>query len=119
MPEMSSAAGLSHVHVSVSDVDRAVRFYVEAFGLEERYRADNGIVYLRIPGSADHVALRRDATAAGWASRFGFTLSDPGDADALVGRVLSLGGSLLRRRRLAPCVIEVVVADPDGNVICF
>ena len=113
----SSAVGLSHVHVPVSDVERAVRFYVEAFGLEERYRADSGIVYLRIPGSADHVALRYDADARERANRFGFTLSDPGEADSVVRRVLSLGGSLLRRRQLAPGVVDLVVADPDGNVI--
>ena len=114
---MSSALGLSHVHVPVSDVERAVRFYVEAFGLEERYRADSGIVYLRIPGSTHHVALHHDALPRGRANRFGFTLSDPADADSLVRRVLSLGGSLLRRRQLAPGVVELVVADPDGNVI--
>jgi catechol 2,3-dioxygenase-like lactoylglutathione lyase family enzyme len=114
---MSTALGLSHVHLPVSDVDRAVRFYVEAFGLEERYRADNGIVYLRIPGSAHHVALRPDPKAGDRPNRFGFALSEPGEADQLVGRVLSLGGSLLHRRQLAPGVTEVVVADPDGNVI--
>jgi catechol 2,3-dioxygenase-like lactoylglutathione lyase family enzyme len=114
---MSTTLGLSHVHVAVSDIDRAVRFYVEAFGLEERYRADSGIVYLRIPGTAHHVALRHDDNAGQRANRFGFALADPGDADALVDRVLSLGGSLLHRRRLAADVVEVVVADPDGNVI--
>ena len=114
---MSTALGLSHVHLAVSDVERAVRFYVEAFGLEERYRADSGIVYLRIPGSDHHVALQHDAQAGARANRFGFTLSDPADADSVLRRVLSLGGSLLRRRQLAPGVVEVVVADPDGNVI--
>ena len=54
---MSSARALSHLQVAVSDVDRAVRFYVDVFGLEERYRADNGVVYLRIPGSTHHLAL--------------------------------------------------------------
>ena len=113
---MSTALGLSNLHLAVSDVDRAVRFYVEVFGLEERYRADNGVVYLRIPGSTDHLALRHDPDAAGRVSRFGFT-SDNADTDSLVRRVLSLGGSLLRRRHLGPGVVEVVVADPDGNVI--
>lgn len=112
---MSTALGLSHVHLAVSDLDRAVRFYVGAFGLEERYRADNGVVYLRIPGSTDHVALRYDPDAP--PNRFGFSVADPGAADHLVERVVALGGSVLRSRRLAPGVVEVVVADPDGNVI--
>ena len=114
---MSSVRGLRHLELDVADVDRAARFYVEAFGLEERYRADNGVVYLRIPGSVYHVALRPDADAAGRVHRFGFSISDGGDADALIGRVRSSGGSLVRRRELAPGVVEVVVADPDGNVI--
>ena len=114
---MSAALALNNIHLGVSDLDRAVRFYVVVFGLEERYRADNGVVYLRIPGSAHHLALRHDPNAADRVNRFGFALSDLSDADSLVGRVLSLGGSLVRRRQLAPGVVEVVVADPDGNVI--
>ena len=117
MGAMSAALGLNHLHLAVSDLDRAVRFYVETFGLEERYRADNGVVYLRIPGRGDQLALRHDPKAGGRVNRFGFMLADLGDADSLVGRVLALGGSLVRRRRLAPGVVEVVVADPDGNVI--
>ncbi len=94
---MSAVLGLSNLHLAVSDVDRAVRFYVEVFGLEERYRADNGVVYLRMPGSAHHLALRHYSDAGDRVSRFGLT-SDPADTDSLVSRVLSLGGSLLRRR---------------------
>ena len=115
---MSTALGLSSLHLAVSDVDRAVRFYEEVFGLEERYRADNGVVYLRIPGSTDHLALRHDPDATGRVSRFGLT-SDMVDTDSLVGRVRSLGGSVVRCRHLGPGIFEVVVADPDGNVISF
>ena len=114
---MSIALGLSNLHLAVSDVERAVRFYMEVFGLEERYRADNGVVYLRIPGSAHHLAIEYDANADDRVNRFGFFVSDLSDADALVGRVLALGGSLVQWRQLAPGVVEVVVADPDGNVI--
>ncbi|HEX2048371.1 MAG TPA: VOC family protein [Acidimicrobiales bacterium] len=114
---MSTTLGLSHVHLAVSDLERSVRFYVGAFGLEERYRAADGVVYLRIPGSADHVALRQDLDAARRANRFGFTLSDLREVDSLVRQVVSLGGSVLRYRPLAPDVVDLVVADPDGNVI--
>ena len=114
---MSIAVGLSNLHLAVSDVERAVRFYVEAFGLEERLRADNGVVYLRIPGSTHHLAIEHDSKPADRVNRFGLLVSDLSDADALVKRVLSLGGSLVQRRRLAPGVVEVIVSDPDGNVI--
>ena len=115
---MCTARGLSLLHLAVSDLDRAVRFYVEVFGLEERYRADNGIVYLRMPASGDHVALQQhDSNGEGRVHRFGLVLSDARDADSVIERVISLGGSLVRRRRLAPGVVEVVVADPDGNII--
>ena len=114
---MSIALGLSHLHLGVSDVERAVRFYVEVFGLEERYRADNGVVYLRVPGSTDNLAIEHDSNADRRVNRFGFLISDLSDADSLVRQVVSLGGSLLQCRRLAPGVVEVIVADPDGNVI--
>ena len=113
---MNAAIGLSNLHLAVSDIDRAVRFYVGVFGLEERYRADTGVVYLRIPGSTAHLALRYDDKAADRLSRFGFA-SGTADTDSLVRRVLSLGGSLVRRRHLGGGIVEVVVADPDGNVI--
>ena len=73
---MSIALGLSNVHLAVSDVERAVRFYVEVFGLEERYRADNGVVYLRIPGSTDHLAIEHDSDVDDRVNRFGFLVSD-------------------------------------------
>ena len=114
---MSTALGLSNLHLAVSDVDRAVRFYVEVFGLEERYRADNGVVYLRIPGSAQHLVLRHESDAPERVNRFGLTRSDTADTDSLVRRVLSRGGSVVRCRHLGSGVVEVVVADPDGNVI--
>ena len=114
---MSIALGLSNLHLAVSDVERAVRFYVGVFGLEERYRADNGVVYLRIPGGGQHLVLRHDFDAAQRVNRFGFTCSVSYDTDSLVPRVLSLGGSLVRRRDLGPGAVEVVIADPDGNVI--
>ena len=71
----------------------------------------------RIPASADHVALRPDSQASDRVGRFGFSLVDPSDADSVIGPVRSRGGSLVRRRELAPEVVEVVVADPAGNVI--
>ena len=114
---MTSARALNHLQLSVSDVDRAVRFYVDVFGLEERYRADDGVVYLRIPESTHLVALRDDSHTSGRVSRFGFSLADQSDVDSVIRRVRSCGGSLVRRRELAPGVVEVVVADPDGNVI--
>ena len=113
---MSTALALSNLHLAVSDVDRAARFYVGVFGLEERYRADDGVVYLRIPGSRSHVALRYHSDAADRASRFGFA-TDTADTDSIVRRALSLGGSLVRRRDLGAGLVEVLVADPDGNVI--
>ncbi|MDQ3895821.1 MAG: VOC family protein [Actinomycetota bacterium] len=114
---MNTVSGLSHILVRVSDVDRAVRFYVDVFGLEERYRADNGVVYLRIPGSAQHIAFCDDANAGGSAHRFGLIRAGTSDVDPLLELVRARGGSLVRCRRLAPGVVEVVVADPDGNVI--
>lgn len=114
---MNSVRGLRHLQLGVSHVDCAVRFYVDVFGLEERYRADNGVVYLRIPGSAQHIALRHDPEAGGLAHRFGLIRADRSDVDPLLELVRARGGSLVRCRRFTPGVVEVVVADPDGNVI--
>lgn len=52
---MIAAVRLNHAVLFVSDLDRAERFYVEAFGMEviSREPRING-VFLRLPGSANH-----------------------------------------------------------------
>ncbi|WP_225730673.1 MULTISPECIES: VOC family protein [unclassified Nocardia] len=105
---------LHHVSINVSDVDRALDFYVGVLGLTQRPdRPDLGVggAWLQVgdqqvhlletrvpPALGQHFALlvdRLDVTVAALRSR-GLTVSDP----ALIGRGL-----------------QSFVQDPDGNVV--
>jgi catechol 2,3-dioxygenase-like lactoylglutathione lyase family enzyme len=118
--------GIRHVHLLVTEHDRAIAFYRDVFGMEERFR-DGPIVFLATPGGGDSLALHLAATAeerervgqqGGW-EHFGIHLQDRSadGVDAAVERVKAAGGHLLDRGEHAPGVHYAYVADLDGYAI--
>jgi len=108
--------GLSHIALAVADPERSARFYHDAFGAEEYYRAANEI-QMKGPGPFDVLAFERDPERAGirgGVAHFGFRLIRPEDIDAAVEAVLDAGGTLLRRGEFGPGLPFAYVADPDG-----
>jgi hypothetical protein len=70
---MVGTYGLTHIHLTVADLDRSLRFYQGVFGAEERFRAGADLVFLRTPGSRDLIALHGNpadpgavGNSAGW-----------------------------------------------------
>jgi len=121
-----TSIGIRHVHLLVAEHDRAIAFYREVFGMEERFR-DGPIVFLGTPGGGDSLALNlamtdeergRVGQQGGW-EHFGIHLPDrSADAvDAAVERVKAAGGLLLDRGEHAPSVHYAYVADLDGYAI--
>ena len=110
--------GLTHVHQIVEDLDRSLRFYTEAFGLEEQFRDGPSIVFLRTPGSADSITLngrRGDPRIGrGGIDHLGFRLVDKADLDDAVRQVEAAGGRLVERGEHQPGVPFAYVEDPDG-----
>jgi catechol 2,3-dioxygenase-like lactoylglutathione lyase family enzyme len=100
----------------VSDVDKAVRFYRDAFDLQEVYRGEN-IVFAGIPGTDIAVGILHDPSAAGSGPQhIGFHVDHAVDHDDAVRDVERAGGSVLERGEHAPGVPFARIADPDGNV---
>ena len=46
---MIHTEGLTHIHFAVSDLDRSLRFYQQAFGMRELFRVEPDMVFLQTP----------------------------------------------------------------------
>jgi catechol 2,3-dioxygenase-like lactoylglutathione lyase family enzyme len=121
-----TSIGIRHVHLLVAEHDRAIAFYRDVFGMEERFR-DGPIVFLGPPGGDDSLALHLATTdeerervgqQGGW-EHFGIHMPDRSadGVDAAVERVKAAGGRLLDRGEHAPGVHYAYVADLDGYAI--
>jgi catechol 2,3-dioxygenase-like lactoylglutathione lyase family enzyme len=110
--------GLNHVHIRVSDLERSLRFYQQAFGMEEMFREGECMVFLRTPGARDVITLNSGDGAVdaghGPVSHIGFDLAEDQDLSDAISQVEAAGGKLLRRGEHAPGVPYAYVADPDG-----
>ena len=115
--------GLTHLHLAVRDLDQSLRFYQGVFGMQELFREGEGMVFLRTPGAADTVTLRRSASSndrpgdGGGIGHFGFRLVDEEDLDRAIEEVERAGGRLIRRGEHPDGQPFAYVTDPDGYMI--
>jgi catechol 2,3-dioxygenase-like lactoylglutathione lyase family enzyme len=113
--------GLNHINLTVSDIVRAEKFYLEAFGLEVRFREGAEMVFVGAAGGHDLVTLcqakQGEAVgAAGGIGHFGFRVARD-DFDAMVAQVERAGGVLLRRGAHTTSEPFAYFSDPDGYTI--
>ena len=116
--------GIRHIHLLVSDQDRSVSFYKEAFGMEVGFR-DGTIVFLHSPNRRDDLALHLAVTEEerarvgllGGFEHFGITVKDRIQLDQWIASVVTAGGTLIDKGEHAPGVPYAYVTDPDGYVI--
>ena len=118
---MIKSRGLNHINLHVSDIQRSLRFYQEAFGLEVRFWEGQRMVFLGSPGAEDLITLceveKGQPIGSGGVSHFGFGLVGAKQLDESVSQIERAGGKLLRRGEHAPRVSYAYFADPDGYVI--
>ena len=108
--------GLTHIALSVGDVDRSSRFYQSVFGAIEVYR-DAGFAQLQTPGSRDVLVLEHAPTRAGkrgGVSHFGFRLVAPSDIDQARAAVEKAGGTIREQGEFVPGEPYLFASDPDG-----
>ena len=115
---MVKTYGLSHISLSVRDLERSCAFYEGLLGARVVHREADG-VQLQTPGCHDIIALekREGAGAPGGVAHFGFRLVDAKDIDLAIEAAKRGGGTLLRRGEFAPGMPFAYVADPDGYAI--
>ena len=56
---MIRTRGLTHIHLSVGDLQRSLKLYGDVFGMQERFRVGQSMVFLNAPGSEDTFTLRQ------------------------------------------------------------
>jgi predicted enzyme related to lactoylglutathione lyase len=111
---MSKITALSFL-VPVADLDRALRFYKEAFGLDEVFRMDQ-IAFAGIPGGDSAIGLLLDPAAAGSGPmNVGFHVDHALNLDDVTKDVERAGGKLVERGQHAPDVPFARITDVDGN----
>lgn len=116
---MVETFGITHISLAVRDPQRALDFYVQAFGVREYFRDADQIQAVG-PGPADVLAFERrpaDAGLRGGIQHFGFRLKQPEDISLAIDEVQRAGGTVLRRGEFAPGLPYAYVADPDGYEI--
>jgi len=103
--------------VPVRDVENAVRFYCDAFDLQEVFRGED-IVFVGIPGTDTALGLLRDPAAAGSGPQHvGLHLDHAINLDDAVRDIERAGGGIIERGEHAPGVPFARISDPDGNVL--
>lgn len=115
-------AGIRHIHLLVANLERSIRFYAEAFGMQESFRAGEDLVFMSTPGTSDSLALHlaRDDERVGLSGgyeHFGITVLDRGSLDDAIAGIGAAGGELVEKGEHAPGVPFAYVRDPDGYVI--
>lgn len=121
---MNGITRLGHVAIRVTDIDRALDFYVRQMGFEEMFRLDRDgklwIVYLRVTDE-QFVELFPDSTGtAPDPEHVGYNhmCFEVEDLDAVITRMADRGLSLSRPKKIGlDHNAQAWVTDPDGNRI--
>jgi catechol 2,3-dioxygenase-like lactoylglutathione lyase family enzyme len=88
--------GLTHIALTVKDLDRASLFYQTLFGAKEMYRNEN-FIQLQTPNNQDILVLEKGETPLGKSSgilHFGFRLLQPLAIEILTQEVKNAGGQI-------------------------
>jgi catechol 2,3-dioxygenase-like lactoylglutathione lyase family enzyme len=114
--EMIRTRGLTHVALTVSDAERAFRFYERVFGAVATYR-ERGLIQAQTPGAWDVLVFEEHSTRAkgtGGIVHFGFRLMSPDDIEAAAAEVRDAGGTVLEQGEFVPGEPYLFCRDPDG-----
>ncbi|NOS85005.1 MAG: VOC family protein [Ignavibacteria bacterium] len=118
---MIKTFGLTHISLSVSDIERSYCFYHNIFGIQEYWRDDNTI-HASTPSSHDVITfikgekINKDGIKNDGINHFGFRLVNPLDITNAVIEVEKAGGKIIEKGEFAPGVPFAYASDPDGYI---
>lgn len=109
--------GLTHIAVSVKDLNRTKKFYQTVFDMEVMYD-ETDFIQLTTPGSKDIVvfekAKSRKTGESGGIVHFGFRLREAGDIQFVIDKIKKAGGKIIDQGEFLPGSPYVFFHDPDG-----
>jgi catechol 2,3-dioxygenase-like lactoylglutathione lyase family enzyme len=113
---MIRTLGLTHLALTVTDLERSFRFYHEVFGMVAVHRHDT-FLQAQTPGARDVLVLEQGTDRVGKSGgikHFGFQLENAGDIDAAATAIERAGGKIKYRGEFCPGEPYVFFTDPDG-----
>jgi catechol 2,3-dioxygenase-like lactoylglutathione lyase family enzyme len=117
-----STYGLTHVAMTVKDVEATLNFYRHIFGMEVMYHEEK-MIQLTTPGNHDILVfeekeeVRNLAGQSGGIAHIGFRLKQPGDADEIYKRIAEAGSEIIDKGEFVPGSPYIFFRDPDGYII--
>ena len=113
---MIKTLGLTHLALTVSDLERSFQFYHDVFGMLAVYREKN-FLQAQTPGARDILVLEEgteNVGRSGGIKHFGFRLTDARDIDRAASAIERAGGRIKHRGEFCPGEPYVFFTDPDG-----
>jgi catechol 2,3-dioxygenase-like lactoylglutathione lyase family enzyme len=113
---MIKTLGLTHLALTVSDLERSFQFYHDVFGMLAVYREPD-FLQAQTPGSRDVLVLEKgtdNVGLSGGIKHFGFRLADARDIDRAATAIERAGGKIKHRGEFCPGEPYIFFADPDG-----
>ncbi|HJQ11001.1 MAG TPA: VOC family protein [Gemmatimonadaceae bacterium] len=114
---MVKTLGLTHLALTVSDLNRSFQFYHDVFGMLAVYREPN-FIQAQTPGTQDILVLEEGGGdhigKSGGIKHFGFRLTDARDIEKAALSIETAGGRITHRGEFVPGEPYVFFQDPDG-----
>jgi len=113
---MIKTLGLTHLALTVSDLEKSFQFYHDVFGMLAVYREPH-FLQAQTPGARDVLVLEEGTENVGHSGgikHFGFRLADARDIDRAVKTIERAGGKIKHRGEFCPGEPYVFFEDPDG-----
>ncbi|MEO8579069.1 MAG: VOC family protein [Gemmatimonadales bacterium] len=113
---MIKTFGLTHLALTVSDLERSFQFYHDVFGMLAVYREQH-FLQAQTPGARDVLVLEEGTEnigQSGGIKHFGFRLADARDIDRAAAAIEKAGGKIMHRGEFCPGEPYVFFRDPDG-----
>lgn len=116
----SKTYGLTHLAISVTDIERTLKFYQHVFEMQIMYH-EKDMIQLTTPGCFDILVFEQKPKGSfhhdSGIKHFGFRLKEARDIDVIVTKIKQAGGTIIEKGEFVPGSPYVFLKDPDGYTI--